>query len=162
MLAGGGYGDVRDALAVRTGENDTTVTISLQTEAPFVDQPMVMPAQQQEVGQAGLAAVSPLEDVMAVHEAPLRASWEPAASVAALQRPSYRRSDGAGLPAHAERVTCAVLADRHDAGVASESSGGLPGEGTAVVQLAATLGAVVDQGHRIHVDDDLVAIAARA
>src|SRR5690606_5492745 len=66
----------------RIGEADAAVRQALAAEALLVDQPVVVAAQQHEVLQAGLSALGPVADVVAVDVVLVGAAGEPATAVA--------------------------------------------------------------------------------
>lgn len=65
----------------RISKDDLAVGGLLARKATFVDQVMMVPAKHYEVLQTGLAAVGPVDDVIAVHEAIVAAAREPASTV---------------------------------------------------------------------------------
>src|SRR5205807_10463702 len=68
-----------------------------QTEAPLVDQVVVEPAELGEVLERGLAALRPVGDVVALHEAGLPTAGEHAPLVPAPKRPGHCGGDLASL-----------------------------------------------------------------
>ena len=65
----------------RVSEDDLAAGGLRARKPSFVHQVMMVPAQQYEVLQAGLAAVCPMDDVMAIHESIVVAAREPASTV---------------------------------------------------------------------------------
>ena len=80
-----------DGLSARVREHGLARCPHLDRVAAFVDQAVVMAAQQDEVVEAGLAAVGPVVDMVGVDEAAGRAAGEAAARVAALERAAQGR-----------------------------------------------------------------------
>jgi hypothetical protein len=74
------------ARSVRAQERDGAVAVSNRVEPAFVDGPVMTPAQQNEVLEAGDTAVDPVLHVMGIAAA-RRAAREPATPVASLERP---------------------------------------------------------------------------
>ena len=65
----------------RVSKDDFAVLRLLAREATFVNQVMMVPAEKYEILQAGLAAVCPVDNVMAIHETIVVAAWKSAAAV---------------------------------------------------------------------------------
>ena len=101
----------------------------------LVHQPMMEPADGNEVGQTGRAAIGPMLDVMTVDEAGVGAPREAAAAVAALERPAQGRGDDACLAAHVQRFTLRCFQNPHDSSIAAQPSYGFSGGGTAILEL---------------------------
>jgi hypothetical protein len=78
----GGRGG-RDRLAVGAAEADPSGFAPLDAVAAFVDEPVVVAAELDQVGEVGAAALCPVPDVVRVQEAVLAAAGEAAGSVAA-------------------------------------------------------------------------------
>ncbi len=65
----------------RVSKDDFTVPGLLARKATFVNQVMMVPAEKYEVLQAGLAAICPVDDVMAIHESIVVAARETASAI---------------------------------------------------------------------------------
>src|SRR5207247_1653893 len=99
---------VLDHLAGRDGgqrgagggaEGETACGLRLDGEAALVDEAMVAGAEEDEVGEARVAAVEPVADVVAVEEAGVGAAGEAAAAVAQPQGAAQGGRYGAGSSA---------------------------------------------------------------
>ena len=112
-----------------------------------------------EVVQARRAAVRPVRDVMRVDRASVGAAGEPATAIAARERTAERGRHGAGLAADAERAAV-PLDQRHDRRVACQPARRLRRERSAVLELAATAVRRPRERVGVHVQHDLVPIAA--
>ncbi len=78
-----GLGRRADGAAVGAAEGDA-LSVAVGGVAAFVQQAVVVAAEQQQVGERGVAAVGPVVDVVGVDEAALGAAGELAAVVAAV------------------------------------------------------------------------------
>lgn len=107
-------------------------------------------AEQHEVRERSRAAPRPVVDVMDIQEAAVLAAREAAAEVPRWQRPPQRRRDRACPSASAD-----------DGRVAGEPTRRLRNERAPVGELAAAV-TVGREGRLVRVNDDLVALAARA
>src|SRR5262249_47967371 len=88
--------------------------------AALVHEPVVAPAEEDEIHELRGAAVRPMTDVVGLDMA-RRASREAAAAVASLQRTPQRGRDLAGLAADAERLP-GTLEQCEDRRVACQAS----------------------------------------
>ena len=79
-----------DDRAGRRREADLSAAIDVRPEPALVDEPVVVPAQQHEVLETGLAAVLPVHDMVPIAETVAVAAGETATVVSRLQRPSHR------------------------------------------------------------------------
>jgi hypothetical protein len=99
-----------------------------------VDDPVVVPAQQDEVGQARGSVVGPVHDVVGVaHDRWFGAAGERAVPVPADQGPPQRRGDQAVGAADVEDLAAGAERDGDDVGVARQAPNGGGGELAAVV-----------------------------
>jgi hypothetical protein len=80
---------------------------------------MMVATEQEDIGQARIAAVRPVTDVMAIRE-PEPTSGEAAAPIPDFQRTPKGRWNRAGLPAHVEDLAALTVPHPHEAGVAAE------------------------------------------
>ena len=94
-------------------------------EAPLVQQPVVVRAQQHEVLQARLPAVRPVPDMMRVQPPRVRAPRKAAGPVASGERPAHRRRHSSGLPSDRQGFPVPVLDDPHRGAVAQQPLHGL-------------------------------------
>src|SRR5690606_20689056 len=72
----------RDGDAVRPAEEPAVAVVLLDSEPALVHQPVVAVAEQEQVGEARLAARRPVRDVVRIDVAPPAAAGEAAALVA--------------------------------------------------------------------------------
>ncbi len=72
---------------------------------------------------------------MRIDEADAGTARETAATIAPLQRPAYRRRDGAGLAPHAERLAVGMLQPVHHTRVAGQASRRFSTNVTAVLKF---------------------------
>jgi hypothetical protein len=86
-------------------------------EAPFVDQPVVVPAQLYQVIQTGLTTTAPVGDVMTVDVVLARAPWKSTPLVPGAQGAPHGGWNDPGFPADIEGVSVPVFADNADRGV---------------------------------------------
>lgn len=102
------------------------VAVAGDRPSPFVDEMMVVSAQQDEVGQCGDSPVGPGDDVVGV--GPGRrsgAAGEPAAAITDGEGPAECGGDEAGAAANVEGLPYWVQDDAGDTGVAGDAPGGL-------------------------------------
>jgi hypothetical protein len=108
-----------------------------QPEAAFMDRPVMRPAQQHQICQARGTAIGPVDDVMSVDEAPLRAAREATAPIADAQRPRNRRRNLPCAPPDVQHVALAILVHARPAAVARHPPRRFRGNVGAVFELAA-------------------------
>ena len=80
-----------------------------------MDHPVMRATQRDQIGKLGLAAVSPVFDVMSIDISMECAPRKPAAGIARLQRAAQRRRNAPRLAAHIERLAVAVLENANEA-----------------------------------------------
>ena len=98
-----------------------------------------MPAEQDEVVEAGLAAVGPVVSVVGVEVMPVGAAGPLAGLVVAgLERLAELGWDGAAFASDGERRPV-PFGDRERSRVAAEAAGGFGADDGAIVELAASL-----------------------
>src|ERR1700736_6420245 len=88
----------------------------------------------------------------------VRATREPAAAIACVERAANRRRNAACLASDVERLTLLVFHNADDAGIARQATHSLQREGWTVLELTASR-AAVSQGFNVHVHDDLLAVS---
>src|SRR5207249_1850419 len=96
-VGGGRAGGVDDRDAVLVFEPRLAVCVGSDRVAALVYEPVVAPAEQEQVGEARLAAVAPVPDVVGIDEASAVAAREAAAAVTGAERPPQRRRDRPAL-----------------------------------------------------------------
>ena len=74
-----------DKAAIRPAKTDAVVIDPLNAEPVFVNQSMVMTAEQNKIVDRGVAAIRPVPDVMRIDETVMAAARKSAAAVARLQ-----------------------------------------------------------------------------
>jgi hypothetical protein len=151
---------MREGRSPRIAEAQLVVGKPLDAVAALVHEPVMAPAEQHEVLEARLAAAAPVADVMRIDEEPVLTAREAAAAVAPLQRPSYRRRDGAGLPADGERLPV-PFPHTDDRRVAGKPPARLRRERWPIVELANSLPALAEDAF-VDVHDHLLPFAAGA
>ncbi len=92
-------------------------------------------AQDQGIGQAGLAAVGPVADMVGVKEQAMVAAGVAASAIADEQGALDGGWDGASLAADGEGLALVIDGDLDDAGVTGEAAGGLGADAGAAGQL---------------------------
>ena len=98
---------------------DAAARVAMDREPAFVQQRVVMRAEQREVLEARVAAIGPVADVVRVDVARATAARERAAAIARPERALERRRHRALLAADVERRAALVLDDRDHAAVAA-------------------------------------------
>ena len=153
-----GWGERPDD-AVAVAEADAALGVALDGVAALVHEAMVLPAEEDEVVEARLAAVRPVLAVVGLQMAAALAAGETAGVVVAgLEQPAQRRGDRAAAAADADGEAVA-LDLRHDVGVAAEPAGGLGRDQRAVLELGAATAIGAERGG-VDVDDDTRPLAA--
>ena len=112
------------------------------------------PAQGQQIGQVGIAAVRPVSDMVAFGA--MRghtAAGEPAGGVACLQRQPLSRRDGAARAPDVDR-DAVPLGDRDKLGVAPDAAGDRSRKSRTVLHPAATRVWIVNQRAEINMDHE--------
>ena len=112
---------------VRTQERQPPVVVSNQIESPFADGPMMAPAQQHQLVEAGRTAVHPAIHVMRVAAAG-RAAREPATLVTRLECPPDRGRHGPRLAPDVEERAVGAVMHRHHRCVTGQAPGFLRGD----------------------------------
>jgi hypothetical protein len=125
-----------------------------------VDEGVMTAAEQDEVVERGLSTACPVLDVMRIDESVVFAAGEAAAAVAGIESAPQRGRNRPGLAPHAYGLAVSV-ADCDDRAVAADASGGLRGDGRAVLERAAAF-TVLFEHVCVDVHDHLVAIRGRA
>ncbi len=156
QAAGIGAG-LSNASPLGSNEPARPVIERMNDDLPFVHQPVVEPAERDQVREFRLAAVGPVLHVVTVDVTLEGTAREATPLVPRLQGPTDPRRNGASPAAYIQRLTLRVLDDPHDTGIAGEASRGLGGDRRAVLQLATT-GVSMLQRFRIHVHHDLLAV----
>src|SRR4051812_25202705 len=98
---------LRDPPAVGPPERQP-FAVPLHRVSAFVEQPVMVAAELDEVAEAGLSPMCPVLDVVRVHEAPGGAAWEAAAAVAGGERAAESGRDRPCLAADAQRPAVAL------------------------------------------------------
>jgi hypothetical protein len=123
-----------------------------------MDQPMMRPAQQNQVGQRGGSSVGPVLDVVNITP-PMRAvaARESATAVPDHHGPAQgSRYHGSAAP-HLQRLRPSDGDDPGDGGVTGPPPGGPGGEGACIAQLAGEAGTSF-QRLQVHRDGDVGAL----
>ena len=126
-----------------------------------MEQPVVEAAEQDQVVQAGAAAVDPVVDVVGVDIAAVRAHREPAAAIARPERPANRRRNRTRLAADVQHRAAFARRHRHQRPVAADAPERLRGNARAVVKERLA-GAVRSQHRLLQMNDDLIDVTAAA
>ena len=126
-----------------------------------MEQPVVEAAEQDQVVQAGAAAVDPVVDVVGVDKAAVRAHREPAAAIARPERPANRRRNRARLAADVQHRAAFARRHRHQRPVAADAPERLRGNACSVVKERLA-GAVRSQHRLLQMNDDLIDVTAAA
>jgi hypothetical protein len=121
-----GRGDLQ-FVAVGSPHRGCAVVASSQQMAALVHQAMVATAQQDEIRNAGNAAVDPVPYVVGIAD-PGHAAREQAVFVPGVERSTDRRRNRAGLPADVERCSALVVGHRHHRRVAAKAPRRLRGD----------------------------------
>ena len=79
--------------AAAQAEADDLVGVAADEHLALVDEPVVMPAEHDQVAFVGGAAMGPVDDVVGIEEAPMLAAREAAAAVAGLDRAAQGKRD---------------------------------------------------------------------
>ncbi len=103
---GAGDGSCGECCAVTVGDGEVLGGAGDGDQAAVVC-PVVIGAEQDQVGQFGGSAVVPVPDVVGVQSAGGPTAGHRAAAVAVLQRPAQPAADRAGHPARPDRLTVA-------------------------------------------------------
>ena len=148
-----------ERLPIWLHEAERAIVQHLNGDATLVHEAVVAPAEQDEIRGLRLAALRPVLHMMGIDEARVRAPRKAAAAIARLQCPAQRGRNAARPPADVERLAVLVLEQVNDCAVAGEPTRGFGRQRRPVLDLAASGGAVAERG-RIHVHDDLLALAA--
>jgi hypothetical protein len=160
---GPGRGRDRKSGPVPPVEQQPPTGRALDARAAFVDETVVMSAQQHEVLQASLAAERPGDDVVSVHEAPPLTAWVLTATVTSDQRTSHRSRDRASPSTDAQQFAVA-LEDRDEAAVAEQPPHDLRRQARPVGDRTLAVGIVnlVDgEAVGVDVDQDLMSLTTR-
>ena len=113
-----------------------------------MDEPVVTPAQEHEVGQRGHASAGPVDDVMCV--APRRrpvARGEATMPVAHDHRPAHRAGDHRGAPADVQRLRPTPGDHPADRGVARQPPEQLGMDRPDVIELGPVAGVPLEGPH---------------
>ncbi len=152
LAGGGGDAEVRAGLEERVGAarrgrwngwdlvspRVAEAQVVVDGVAALVDETVVAAAEQQQVGERGLAAERPVLDVVRVDVDAVVTAGEAAAVVACEQGPAKRGRDRTRLPSDAERLS-RPLVQSDEGGVAGEPARGLGSERGPVGEQAGAL-----------------------
>jgi hypothetical protein len=103
---------VRELAAIRTHELETRSALHY-LETFLMQQPVMMPARQYQVIEAGLATLAPVVDMVGVHVFRFTTARKTTAAVPCDQRAAQRRGNGAGLAAHVQYLAFTILQYSH-------------------------------------------------
>ena len=143
-----------DGGAVGGAELNAVLVVGLDRVAAFVEEAVVVGAEEDEVVEAGFAATRPMSPVVGVEVVAVGAAGPLAAVVVAgFEGAAERGRDGAALASDARRRSV-FSGDGDRGGVAAEAAGGFGADGGAVFEFAASL-RVVGEGGGVDVDDEL-------
>ena len=117
-----------ERLTIGPNKSHRAIVESLDDNPTLMHKAVVEAAQAQQVGLPGLAAVSPVVDMVGIHEAGIGAAGKSAAFVACFQRSTQGWGNGSGLAADVEGLALVVLDSRDDAGVAGKAACGFGGD----------------------------------
>ena len=81
--------------SIRIREPDTPIRLYLHTEAAFMHQPMVPPAEQNQILDPGLTAIGPVPDVVGIDKLVAATARETAAPIPSFQGTPYGGWNGA-------------------------------------------------------------------
>ena len=95
----------------------------------------MMPAKLHQVGEAGLAALAPMSDMVAVDVVLVRTTGETATLVPCFECSAHGRWDNPRFAANIERVTGLVFAQHADAGVTTQAARCFRGNTRPVFQM---------------------------
>jgi hypothetical protein len=101
--------------------------IDLDLPAVFVDEAMVISAEQDQILQIGETEIGPMFAVMDVEEVSFRTAGEPAASIPEPELPSQPGGDEPG-PASDTEDPAMIGDDTFDEAITGQSSGGFAGD----------------------------------
>ena len=110
-------------LGIRRAEGQVDGRVPRDLETAFMDEAMVVGAEEGDVVEARLTTVRPVPDMVPIEMVFARAAGEAAAAIAPLERSTQRRRDGSGSSPHVQGLAVLVVQVAHDPGVAGEAPG---------------------------------------